>query len=337
MSDNNKPPSRDQSYQQNGAFTRPASTFRSFITPSPSSPFPAAAGRYALYLAPTCPWAHRTLIVRHLKGLDTLIDLYPLHPHMGPEGWYFSGESGSLPVDPLYGFTHLKQLYHKAEPSFSGRYTVPVLWDKQTHTIVNNESSEIIRMFGTAFDDLLPQHLRETNRPGGGLYPPPLRPQINQLNEWIYDKINNGVYKTGFATTQEAYEANLYPLFQALDRVEEILSDGRRYLLGESLTEADVRLYTTIARFDVGYVPVFLCNLKTVRHDYPRIYLWFRRLYWDREGEETRGAFWETTSPWIGEYGLGYARARHKIVFDLRGPLIVPRGPQVLVDPLPEE
>ncbi|KAK3689164.1 glutathione S-transferase [Podospora appendiculata] len=325
------------SYQENGHFTRPASSFRNFISPDPDSQFPAEKGRYALYLAPSCPWAHRTIIVRILKGLEDIVDLYELHPTMSPEGWYFSGEGSSPPADPLYGFKFIKELYKKADPTFAGRFTVPVLWDKKTHAIVNNESSEIIRMFATAFDALLPPALRETNRPGGGLYPSALRAQIDELNAWVYDKINNGVYKTGFATTQEAHDANLYPLFDALDRVEGILAaegGGRKYLFGETITEADVRLYTTIARFDVAYHSVFLCNLKSIRHDYPAIYLWFRRLYWD-ETDETHGAFYKTTKPFLGVYVQGYAMARHQFVNGGQGTLIIPRGPKVLVDPLP--
>lgn len=255
---------------------------------------------------------------------------------MGPEGWYFSGEGDSLPRDPLYGFTKLKQLYEKADPNYVGRYTVPVLWDKKTGTMVNNESAEIIRMLYSEFDDLIPEHLREENRPGGGFYPEALRKDIDEVNEWVYDTVNNGVYKTGFATTQEAYEKNVHAVFKSLDRLEDMLSHGKKYLLGEHLTEADIRLYTTLIRFDVAYHPVFLCNLKSIRHDYPRLYLWLRQLYWDRDEEgETRGAFYKTTEPYLGVYGMGYAHGRHKIVFKDQGPLIIPAGPAVLIEPLP--
>lgn len=274
------------------------------------------------------------MIVHAIKGLGDIVDVYQVAPNMGPDGWYFSGEEGSLPADPLYGFKLLRDLYKKADPEFSGRITVPVLWDKKTHTIVNNESSEIIRMFATAFDELLPEQFREVNRPGGGLYPESLRKEIDEINDWVYTSINNGVYKTGFASSQESYEANLYPVFDALDRVETILSDGRKYLLGGYLTEADVRLYTTIIRFDLGYHPIFLCNLKSIRHDYPAIYLWVRRLYWD-ESDETRSAFHKTSAPHLHLYGPGYAKARHKIVLKGQGPLIIPRGPKVLIDSLP--
>ncbi|CAI4212037.1 unnamed protein product [Parascedosporium putredinis] len=202
----------------------------------------------------------------------------------------------------------ISALYHHADPEFSGRFTVPVLWDKKLDTIVNNESSEIIRMLYSEFDHLLPPELREENRPGGGLYPSQLRSQIDDINDWVYHTVNNGVYKTGFATTQESYEENLFPLFKSLDRLEDILGHGKKYLLGDHITEADVRLYTTLVRFDVAYHPVFLCNLKSVRHDYPRLNLWLRRLYWD-EGDETRGAFtrprsliYDTTVP--GTLGL---------------------------------
>lgn len=215
-----------------------------------------------------------------------------------------------------------------------------MLWDKKADTIVNNESSEIIRMFYSEFDDLLPEHLREITKEksGGGLLPESLRQDIDEMNDWVYDTVNNGVYKTGFATIQEAYDVNLDALFASLDRLEGILAqDGRPYLLGDHITEADIRLYTTMIRFDVAYHPVFMCNRKMIRHDYPKLYLWLRRLYWDREEEgEARGAFYKSTVPFLGLYGRTYAMARNRVVFKDSGPLIVPAGPLVLIDPFPE-
>ncbi|KAF7561788.1 hypothetical protein G7046_g2360 [Stylonectria norvegica] len=323
-------------YHKDGRFTRPDSTFRNFISKDPNSKFPAEKDRYALYLSPGCPWAHRTLIVRLLKGLESIIDVYQVHFTMGPNSWYFSGEGDSLKEDPVHGFKLLKELYLLADPDYNGRFTVPVLWDKKTDKLVNNESADIIRMLYTEFDDLIAEELREVNRPGGGFYPEGLRSEIDGINDWVYNTVNNGVYKTGFSKSQDAYNTNVTALFSSLDRLEAILEHGNRYLLGDYITEADIRLYTTIARFDVAYYSVFMCNLKTIRHDYPRLYLWFRGLYWDQDEEgELRGAFFRTTSPYLGQYAWGYADSRAKIVYGPNAPVIVPAGPQVLIDPLP--
>ncbi|KAH8591258.1 glutathione S-transferase [Bisporella sp. PMI_857] len=321
------------SLQTNGAFVRPPSAFRNFISKEPNAQFAPEKGRYALYLSPNCPWAHRTIIVRKLKHLEDIIDLY-LIGAWGEEGWAFNGANGTHPEDPLHGFKTIKELYLHVDPSHTGRSTVPVLWDKKTDTIVNNESSEIIRMFYDNFDEFLPEEYREVNKPGGGLYPENLRKEIDEINEWVYATVNNGVYRTGFASTQEAYEAGLYPLFESLDRLEALLGHGKPFLFGGHVTEADVRLYTTLARFDVAYVPVFLCNLKTIRHDYPRLHLWLRRLYWDK-GPLTSGAFYDTTSPWIHTYGPGYTSVRQVFVTPT-APFIVPKGPKVLIEELKE-
>lgn len=257
--------------------------------------FPAEQGRYVLYINYGCPWAHRANLVWTLKGLQDIIQRVVLDPELSPDGWFFSGRWGSAEKDPLYGFKYLKELYFKADPLYQGRYTVPTLWDKKKETIVNNESSEIIRMLYTEFDDFLPETLREVNRPGGGFYPEELRSEIDAMNAWVYPQINNGVYKAGFATSQESYLENIYPLFEALDRIEAHLGQaGQPFLFGDHITEADIRLYTTIARFDVAYYLIFRCNLKMIRHDYPLLDQWYRRLYYDNS-ELTRGAFKQTT------------------------------------------
>ena len=249
-----------------------------------------------MYLNLGCPWAHRTNLVRSLKGLEDIIQLILCDFELTKDGWLFTGRHGSAPKDPLYGFTKLSQLYHKADPDYVGRFTVPTLWDKKTETIVNNESSEIIRMFYAEFDDILPEKLRESSNPGGGFYPVHLRSEIDAMNEWVYNTVNNGVYKTGFATTQEAYESNLFPLFESLDRLEKHLGmpSHSPYLFGKYITEADIRLYTTMIRFDVAYYNIFMCNLKMIRYDYPRLSLWLRNLYWNGGRTLNGSAFRET-------------------------------------------
>jgi putative glutathione S-transferase len=237
--------------------------------------------------------------VRTLKGLESTIELVLLDWELFPHGWSFTGRDGTAAFDPLYGFTRISELYFKANPEYTGRYTVPVLWDKKRETIVSNESSEIIRMFYSEFDGLLPEELRESSKPNGGLFPPGLKEEIEIMNQWVYDTINNGVYKAGFATSQTAYEEAVTALFKSLDRIEHILKERAEknegpYLFGKHITEADIRLYPTIARFDVAYHTLFMCNLWLIREHYPHIQRWLERLYWDNS-DVTRGAFGKST------------------------------------------
>jgi len=257
-----------------GHFVRSAAQFRNWVTadgspgPSGSGGFKAEAGRYHLYVSLACPWANRTLIFRHLKGLEEMIGLSVVHWHMAEHGWTFAEDDGVIP-DPFFGADYLHQVYAAANPDYSGRVTVPVLWDRQKQTIVSNESSEIIRMFNSAFDGIgaLP----------GDYYPADLRHQIDEMNRRIYDCVNNGVYKAGFATSQAAYEEAVVPLFETLDWLEHRLAN-RRYLFGESLTEADWRLFTTLIRFDPVYVGHFKCNIRRLV-DYPNLWAYTRDLY----------------------------------------------------------
>ncbi|HWL67783.1 MAG TPA: glutathione S-transferase family protein [Geminicoccus sp.] len=257
-----------------GEFRRENASFRNWVTadgspgPSGEGGFQAKPGRYHLYVSYACPWAHRTLILRSLKGLDELIGLSVTHWRMGENGWTFEPGEGVVP-DPLQNARYLHELYTRADPHFTGRVTVPVLWDRQRNTIVSNESSEIIRMFNRAFDGV-------GAKPGDYL-PAELEAEIDRLNERIYPNVNNGVYRAGFATSQRAYDEAVGPLFETLDWLEERLAD-RPYLCGERLTEADIRLFPTLFRFDTIYVGHFKCNIRRLV-EYPRLWAYTRRLY----------------------------------------------------------
>jgi len=257
-----------------GRFVRRESTFRNWITadgspgPTGKGGFRAEADRYHLYVSLACPWAHRALIFRTLKGLERMVSVSVVNWLMLENGWTFEDGPGVIP-DPIHGARYMYQVYTAADPEYSGRATVPVLWDKAQGTIVSNESSEVIRMFNSAFDGI--------GATPGDFYPEGLRDEIDRFNARIYDTVNNGVYKAGFATTQEAYEEAVMPLFDTLDWLEDLLG-SRRYLAGDLQTEADWRLFTTLIRFDAVYVGHFKCNLRRIT-DYPNLSAYLSDLY----------------------------------------------------------
>ncbi|KAJ5106750.1 Glutathione S-transferase omega-like 2 [Penicillium angulare] len=278
---------------KSGEFKRQQSAFRSFISREAGAEFPPEKGRYHLYVSYACPWAHRTLITRKLKGLEDIISFSSVHWHLAEKGWRFATPDEKLPgentiPDPLHpDFTHLRDIYFSNDSNYGGRFTVPVLFDKKTKKIVSNESAEIIRMLYYEFDDLVADQYKKLD-----LFPAHLRQEIDTSNDWIYNDINNGVYKSGFATTQEAYEKAVTTLFGSLDKVEAHLAKQASvspFFFGDSVTEADIRLFTTIIRFDPVYVQHFKCNIRDIRSGYPAIHRWVRGLYWDLP------AFGETT------------------------------------------
>jgi putative glutathione S-transferase len=262
---------KDQWYDtksSGGKFIRSEAQFRDRVTSDGSSGFKAESGRYHLYVSYACPWAHRTLVYRKLKGLEDHISVSVVNPLMLEHGWTFEPADGVIP-DPIHDARYMHQIYTAARADYSGRVTVPVLWDTEKGTIVNNESSEIIRMFDHEFDEV-----------GGGgpvFCPPDLESDIDDINAFVYDTINNGVYKSGFATTQEAYEEAVTALFAALDQIELRLA-GNRYLVGDTITEADWRLFTTLLRFDPVYVGHFKCNIKRIV-DFRNLWAYTRDLY----------------------------------------------------------
>ena len=300
------PPSSD------GRYRRAQSRLRNWVTrdgaagPSGEGGFAAAAGRYHLYVAYSCPWAHRTMIVRNLKNLAGLVSLTIAMPTRDDEGWRFEADPESEFHDANLGVRHLHQVYTLAEPTYSGRVTVPVLWDKERRCIVNNESSEIIRMFNSAFADLA--------EPGPDLRPAELRDEIDRVNDRVYASLNNGVYRAGFATRQEAYEEAVAEVFETLDWLEQRLAT-RRYLAGDRLTEADWRAFPTLARFDTAYFGAFKCNKRRLM-DYPNLWNYTRELY------QMPGVA-ETVRPEIfkrGYYSKSVLRNPHGVV--PKGPIL---------------
>ena len=268
---------KDQWYDTDatgGRFERSAAAFRNWITadgragPNGVDGFKAEPGRYHLYVAYACPWAHRTLIFRKLKRLEGMISVSVVNPIMREHGWTFR-PGYKVITDPIHNAEFMHQVYTAAKSDYSGRVTVPVVWDRQRSTIVSNESADIIRMLNSAFDGI--------GAAAGDFYPQDLRQDIDQINALVYDKVNNGVYKAGFATTQEAYEEAVIPLFETLDLLEQRL-DAQRYLCGDRLTEADWRLFTTLIRFDAVYVGHFKCNIRRI-DDYPRLSNYMRELF----------------------------------------------------------
>ncbi|MGR3408039.1 glutathione S-transferase family protein [Roseovarius indicus] len=269
---------KDQGYDtesHGGKFVRSETKFRNWITadgaagPSGEGGFKAESGRYHLYVSLACPWAHRALVFRALKGLEDHIGVSVVHPDMLSEGWELRDDFPGATGDKLYGLDYLRELYLKADPRISGRVTVPVLWDTERETIVSNESAEIIRMFNSAFNDITGNT--------DDYWPEELRDKIQPVNDRIYDTVNNGVYKSGFATSQEAYDEAVHPLFDSLDWLEHRLSNSR-YLMGETITEADWRLFTTLVRFDLVYHTHFKCNRNRIM-DYPNLWGYLRELY----------------------------------------------------------
>ncbi|WP_312752570.1 glutathione S-transferase family protein [Psychrobacter sanguinis] len=295
-----------------GRFQRDLSRFRSWVTvdgsagPSGSDGFKAEPNRYHLYVSLACPWAHRTLIFRKLKGLEDMISVSAVHPLMHENGWTFQDGPGVI-ADPIFNADYMYQIYTAAQSDYTGRVTVPVLWDKKNNIIVSNESSEIIRMFNSAFDEVGAN--KDVN-----FLPEDLRGKIDELNDFIYPNINNGVYKSGFATTQEAYDEAVVDLFKALDTIEARL-ENNRYLTGDSITEADWRLFTTLIRFDPVYVGHFKCNIRRIV-DYPNLWGYTRDLY---------------QVPGVAEtVNMDHIKSHYYGSHDTINPtLIVPRGPDI--------
>ncbi|MFC4552943.1 MULTISPECIES: glutathione S-transferase family protein [Halorussus] len=312
-----------ESTNEEGEFERQETAFRDRVEANPDAEFPAKAGRYHLYVSYACPWAHRALITRRLLGLEDAISVSVVDPYRENDGWEFSPEKDGCTEDRVNGFDYLREVYTAADPDFTGRVTVPVLWDTERETVVNNESKEIMRMFDTAFQD--GEALRASNASGETantdddrtLYPEGYREEIDETIEDIYEPINNGVYRAGFAETQEAYERAVGELFDALDRYDELL-EHRRYLCGDRLTEADVAMFTTLVRFDPVYYVHFKCNVHRIA-DYDNLAPYLRDVY------QTDGVAETVHVDHIKEH---YYRSHT----DLNPRQIVPQGPELDYD-----
>ncbi|MBU6337990.1 MAG: glutathione S-transferase family protein [Acidobacteria bacterium] len=296
----------DRETDSRGAFVRQQSAFRNWVRADGSSEFPPEAGRYHLYVSLACPWASRAVIYRKLKGLEEAIPMTVVDPVRDARGWRFFEDD----PDPVNGFEYLSEAYELTEPGFSDRVTVPLLWDTKTNRAVNNESSEIIRMLGSEFNEL-------AGNPELDLYPEELRDEIDEINARVYDSVNNGVYRAGFATTQEAYEEAFDELFETLDWLDGLLAE-RRFLLGEQITEADWRLFATLVRFDPVYVGHFKCNLRRIA-DYPNLSGYLRELY---------------QQPGIAEtVNLDHIKRHYYMTHPQINPTgVVPKGPELDLD-----
>ena len=299
-----------QNKDKDGRFIRQVSSFRNWITPDGSpgptgeGGFKAEAGRYHLYVAYICPWASRALAVRALKGLTDLITVSVVNPRLSDQGWQFGGYPGSTD-DELNQATYMHQIYTQVAPDFTGRATVPVLWDKQQQTIVNNESADILRMLNSAFNELV--------NTGPDLYPAVLADEIDELNEEIYHKLNNGVYQAGFASSQAAYDEAFDNVFSTLDKLEARLADGRGYVFGDVLTETDIRLFVTLVRFDAAYYGLFKCNRQLIR-EFRYLNAYMHRI-WALDGI-------------ADTVNIDHIKAGYYSIKTLNPGGIVPRGPQ---------
>ncbi|EPE31180.1 Glutathione S-transferase (GST), C-terminal [Glarea lozoyensis ATCC 20868] len=306
------------------SFTPPVSRFQSQISPDPSAEFCSEIGRYALYIHLGCPWAHRTNIVYRLKQLQEIVDLSVVSIHRGgTNGWTYDSTGGSETIDHVEGFHNFREMYEKADPEYEGSYSVPVLWDRKSKTIVNNDSVQIMRILSYSFDEFLAPEMREINKPAGGLRPVSLAGEIDHLGDSIESDVNWGTYKCGMAQTQEDYDLAMELLFVKFEELEGRLED-RKYLFGDHITETDIRLFPTVIRFDMAYYTIFNCNWKQIRHDYPNLHRWLRHIYYEVDCE-TKDAFRSTTHFEIFMEGYALSAMRMKLV---------PWGPAVPIMPL---